>query len=175
MEVGRCYGRLYGVGTQAALPLRWGGQGSYKGRFFLSACESTHYIPSPLMGEGQGGGEQGRQAMTARVSWLLPPIPPVPRDCVGGGAPVERRPFLHKGGRGQRPRKARRKSRTERRCPNPLHGSMVMSGTLECPQPGFPTRLSSLWEAWRAAGGTSRTQRPATRRPVRARPRGSAG
>jgi hypothetical protein len=32
------------------------------GRLFLSACESMHYIPSPLMGEGLGGGDQGRQA-----------------------------------------------------------------------------------------------------------------
>ena len=38
-----------------------------------------------------------------RMEPLLPPIPTVPRDCVGGGAPVEQRPFPHKGGRGGEP------------------------------------------------------------------------
>ena len=41
---------------------------TFWGRFFLSVCENKHYIPSPLMGEGKGGGDQGRQAMAARVS-----------------------------------------------------------------------------------------------------------
>ena len=33
-----------------------------------------HYIPSPLMGEGEGGGDQGRQAM-ADVFLAPPPHP----------------------------------------------------------------------------------------------------
>ena len=60
-------------------------RGAFWGRFFLSACESMHYIPSPLMGEGKGGGDQGRQAMAARVSWLLPPSQPSPTRGEGAG------------------------------------------------------------------------------------------
>src|SRR5712691_544840 len=53
-------------------------------------------FPPPETGEGEGGGED--QWRTQAV--LLPPIPPFPRQ----------------GGRGRRPREARRKSRTEWPC-----------------------------------------------------------
>jgi len=43
--------------------------------------------PSPLMGEGRGGGE-ARHGVRGLCRPPPPPIPTVPRDCVGGGAPV---------------------------------------------------------------------------------------
>src|SRR5882672_10745445 len=44
------------------------------------------FLPSPSMGEGEGGGAAGARPYTP--GHAFPPIPPVPRDCVGGGAPV---------------------------------------------------------------------------------------
>jgi hypothetical protein len=48
----------------------------------ISGKDSPSSIPSPLMGEGEGGGARGAQG-TERCSSPRPPIPTVPRDCVG--------------------------------------------------------------------------------------------
>ena len=64
-----------------------------------------------------------------------------------------------------------------RRAPGGVEGDggAVMSGAPGCPRPGSPARPSSPRGAPLAAGGTSRTRAPVTRRPVRARRCGSAG
>ena len=61
-------------------PLR-GGEVLSGGGFFISIHDRMPSIPSPLTGEGQGGGKKGQESPSRHPVASSPPIPTFPRQA----------------------------------------------------------------------------------------------